>query len=193
MQQRGAELLVIGLLISGCSNPFALREAENPNVPVWWRDLKTPENVLANLEDIYDLGAASYIGSLLTDDYVFVPDRQDVVDVGLAGGDTLSSLEEIASTRAIEENVSGSVQLEFFDEDVNTSADTVTVKWNYDLALSSLPLAGIEEPVTATGEAVYRMRRDPDTRDWRIYLWRDHPGDTEWSWGRIKLEALANG
>lgn len=194
MRRYCRNILIIGLMTMGCSNPFALRDAENPDtdIPVWWRDLKTPENVLANLQDIYELGAATYVGSLLADDYAFLPDREDVVYVGLAGGDTLSSLEEIASTRALEDNVTGGIGLELVGDEVSTSYDTVTVRRDYELALPSLPLAGVEEPLVAAGEAVYRMRRDPFTRDWRIYFWRDRPGATEWSWGRVKLEALAN-
>ena len=181
----------------GCSNPFALREGEEPteSFPIWWRQQTTPQNVLANLVDVYELQQPEFIADLLTEDHVFEPDPQDVIET--EGKPALTFDEEVLVTRVLLDTLTSYPILQMDTlagiSDEDAPQDTVTLRRVYTLELGEFPFAGGVDELVAEGTSAFRMRQDSLSGEWRIWLWRDRRGEVEWSWGRAQLEVLGGG
>lgn len=162
---------------------FEPRKPEEPDVSraEWNLFPITPEQTLNNLEYAYNYQAnADRYGSILTDDFRFFFDAQDVQDYNLP--EYWGKVDEVAARKLI--NIDINIELtEIEGEDDVIQAQRATYNRDYQIRKK----AG-QQGTLFTGSLILDLRREDDGF-WKIYRWEDYRNEDELdTWGRFKNE-----
>lgn len=172
-------VLVSVLLVSGCEL-FETRKPEEPTGNVEWNYFPiTSEQAWDNLTFVfkYDENIDKY-GTILTDDFRFYFDAQDVHDYSLPPSWNKHS--EVTMRGLITISVSIDYQPIVDKEDL-IQADKATYNRDYEIR------KGSTDDILFAGSMSVYLRRDVDGF-WRIYRWEDYRKGQYVSWGRLKYE-----
>ena len=180
-------LQVFLLLAMASCDIFSPRDAEEPAGTAEWNAFPvSPHLALQNLRYawLYSQNASRY-GELLTDDFVFYCDQQDVVEYGVAAqwdaGAEANILWQVYSQIASAESVVEFTEVEGEEDVIETDAATMVRDYRLELYFGAA-----ETPVMVTGRLAADLARGQDGL-WRLQTWQDSRIDNETtSWGRMK-------
>lgn len=185
---RSLAVLLALLALVSC-DVFEPRESDPPAETAEWNPFPvSPQMALDNLRYvwIFTQNSTRY-GELLTDDFVFYADQQDVVEYGVLGEwDRETETLLLTQYHGVSE-FSGDE--EFFtavagEDDVIDNDDATLVR---DYSFSVLH-SDETTPATYSGRLALQLERGEDSL-WRIASWTDNRKDDETvTWGRMKDE-----
>lgn len=194
MRDTPRALCLVLLILSGCADPFALREGEPPEeIPDWWLNPDSPQAVLSNLMQIYANEVPSLIDRLLADDFRFELDPADVS--GNSDGE-LSRDQEEQFTRTLLDGLGTPPVLSLIESagnpDPGTPGTEVILYRDYLLLVDDPFAVNSNESLQAEGVAIFTLFQGFSATDWRIVHWKDESAGEDWSWGKLKLELVGD-
>ncbi|MCD4830022.1 MAG: hypothetical protein K8R90_11390 [Candidatus Cloacimonetes bacterium] len=179
-------LLLAALMLASC-NIFDPREAEDPAETADWNPFPvSPQMALDNLRFawMFNQNGAKY-GEILTPDFVFSCDQQDVIEYGVLSEWDAGTEESVLLQVFVSSYMGGNqVDLTLVEgiDDV-FEGDEATVVRDYQLDIF---WGEIESPMVYEGRLAIEMFRGSDGL-WRLASWQDSRKDNEsTSWGRMK-------
>jgi len=162
---------------------FETREAEEPAGKVDWNLFPiTPYQTLDNLSYAYNYNEnIDRYGSILSNDFMFYFDTQDIQDYNLPTYWTKEMETEMRSLI----NYKMDLELQLIeDRDDIIQSDTAVIYRNYHLLLTRNP-----ESSVFMGSMTLYLQRESDGF-WRIDRWEDFRTDHNVTWGRLKYEYI---
>lgn len=170
------------ILLLSC-NLFDTRDAEEPEGKVNWNLFPiTPFQTLENLDYAYNFNEnIDRYGSILSDEFEFHFDSQDIQDYNLPP--YWGKLMETEMRSLLDKDISLDMQQNEESEDIIQSESAVLYR-DYQLILTRLSGTSF-----FAGSMTLYLQRENDGF-WRIYRWEDFRTDNDVTWGRLKYEYI---
>lgn len=192
------------LLAAGCF--FTPREAEDPkDITIVTEPAKSPEEVISKLENSFLTWNTTQFVDLMTDDYIFHPDRSDSSDFADAGVFPFAAPwapadEEIVFNRIFAcfndgATKNGNMLLSYTGDQVFTDSSVTgfsTFESDYTIGVYYVHLQTSEQDSVKFDGALKLFIRDTGGGTYEIYRWEDFRKGSFPTWGYYKGQVAAN-
>jgi hypothetical protein len=189
----GAVCMVLAICFVSC-DAFTVRDGEPPEGTSGPTDVVKPFEpglVISNMINSMEGKTVTDYNDLFADDFVFVADLSDVIELENYYPGALSdwdvSVEEQVAQRLLDQGQTANILLSFIEGQVDETDSTYVVQEDYRLRIVD-PEGVLESYV---GTAIFHMRLYEDGL-WYIYKWEDFrpesDDDGRETWGMLKGE-----
>ena len=157
-------ILLLALMISSCTNPFAPKLSENPLGENVFADQKTVDGIFQNFRSAYLYKDTLAYGKLLDQHFIFIYRNYETGVDGTWGRD-----QEMFTTSGLF-NAAQNLDLMWNDIVVSSGDSTsVDIARGFNLTITFNP----QDIVRVQGRVNLQLKRPTPNDNWKIVRWRD--------------------